>query len=129
MGTEIFDISLAVTKMSMGTEIFDISLAITKRLHKKEQIINLLNIIYKNIGGKKYGQNFKENFWSMFSRIWIRNIISFIASNNRLVICYRINYNMCRIYLVSMLKERRNTYDYCSKKGSKVFKRNCKIYI
>lgn len=61
----------------------------------------------------------EENIWSMFGWSWSRNIIGIVTSNNRLVICYRINNNMCRIYVVSLLeKEGGVTYDYSSKESS-----------
>ena len=86
------------------------------------------NIIYKNvIGGNCYVRSIKENFRCMSNWLGTGNVISIVTSNNRLAIYNWSNCCMCRFYVVSMLKRRENTYDYCCKKSSKMLKRYCKI--
>ena len=48
----------------------------------------------------------KENFWSVFNRYRVRNIISFITSSYRLVIFNRCNINNIGINMACKLKEK-----------------------
>jgi len=81
----------------------------------------------QKVGGN-HNENLKKDIWSMFSRIRNRNITSIIFTNNRMVIFNRHNSNISRDIMVALLKKE-VTYDYCSKKSSKMFKRNSKIII
>ena len=64
----------------------------------------------------------------MFNRIRNGNITSIIPSSSRVAILDRSNSNISRNIMVALLKGG-VTYDYCCKKSSKMFKRNCKIII
>ena len=64
----------------------------------------------------------------MFNWIRNRNIASTIFANTRMVIFNRCSSNISRNIMVTLLKGG-FTYDYSSKKSSKMFKKDSEIII
>lgn len=64
---------------------------------------NLINIIYKKVGGN-HNENLKKDIWSMSSRVRSWDTTSIIPSNNRLAIFNRSHSNISRNIMVALLK-------------------------